>query len=322
MKKKFVSLIHLGNNMWQKPGNTRLHAREEIDSLYRDYMLTDEEVFKEVTAFMAQHGVNTVLIDMGEGVQLKSHPELAVDGSWSREKFREHLKRLRDLGLTPLPKFNFSCGHNAWMKDMGYKVGLPEYTQFCRDIVNETCELYDGPELFHLGLEEEDELSQKINGHPVRISRSAPKKAEDCADLFETCRKNGARPWMWTDPNTVKEFGGDEKFREYIPRDVVMSNWFYGSIHNGMPDLWDVPNVLLYKKLDEWGYDQIPTGSTWSLPANNLRTMAFARQYLTDERLLGFMTASWIQTVPSQKYGLMHDTCCFELAIKKYYPDA
>ena len=320
MKKRFVSLLHLGNNMWQKPGNYKPHNKESIDSIYRETLVTDRDTWREVTDFAAANGVTTILIDMGEAVELKRHPELAVPGSWTREEFREELKRLRANGLEPLPKFNFSCAHNAWMKDWGYKVGFPEFNCFCRDIVDEACELFDGPELFHLGLEEEDARSQEILGQPIVISRKLAKKIEDSNVLFDACRKNGARPWMWTDPDTVNEFGGEKGFREAIPTDVLMSNWFYGSIHNFLPDLWDNPNVALYKKLEEWGYEQIPTGSTWNMPVNMLRTMAFARNYLDDSKLLGFMSASWLMTVPEQKYGIMHDVCCMKLAKDKYYP--
>jgi hypothetical protein len=42
-----------------------------------------------------------------------SHPELAVKGSWSPEKMKSELARLRALGLEPIPKRNFSASHDA-----------------------------------------------------------------------------------------------------------------------------------------------------------------------------------------------------------------
>ena len=318
--KRFVSLIHLGSNMWQKPGCWKPHNKEEIDMIYRDYLLADDESFREVTDFAAENGVTTLLIDMGEAVELKRHPELAVKGSWSQDKFKDELKRIRSLGLEPLPKFNFSLAHNAWMKDMCWKVGLPEYNEFCRDIIDEACELFDGPALFHLGLDEENEFSQFTLGQPISISRSRDKRAGDMNLLFDACRKNGARPWMFVDPATVEELGGEKRFREAVPADVIMANWHYGSIHNGMRDLWDDPHVKLFKELEEWGYDQIPCGSTWCMPVNMLRIARFAREQLDQDKLLGFMSASWLQTTPSQKYGIMHDISCMKLAKDKYYP--
>ena len=41
-EKRFVFLMHLGGNMWQKPGNTKLYKKERIDWLYRDYLVTDD----------------------------------------------------------------------------------------------------------------------------------------------------------------------------------------------------------------------------------------------------------------------------------------
>ena len=109
-------LLHFGCNMWRKEGSFNCHLKDEEESIYRNFLYTDKETWEKVTSFLPSCGINTVLIDMGEGVQYDSHPELAVKGSWTKDEFREELNRLRSLGLTPLPKFNFSAGHNAFMK--------------------------------------------------------------------------------------------------------------------------------------------------------------------------------------------------------------
>jgi hypothetical protein len=317
--KRFVFLMHLGANMWQKPGNARGYKKESIDWLYRDYLVTDDSTWKTVTDFLPGCKINTLLIDMGEAVELKSHPELAVKGSWSREKFKEELKRLRSIGLEPLPKFNFSACHNAWMKEMMYKIGTKEYYDFCRDIIDEAVELFDGPALFHLGMDEEDVGSQVANGHSIVITKSPEQFAEDTGKLFDTCRKNGARPWIWAGTSVFDYYGGKERFVKAVAKDVVLSNYHYGSIHVDADDMYSMPSVLHYKKLEELGYDQIPCASTWVEPTSNLRTMNFAKKYMDDSKLLGFMSAPWHLTIPEMLYGLLHDATCQKLAIEKYY---
>lgn len=321
-EKRFVFLMHLGGNMWQKPGNAKMYKKESIDWLYRDYLVTDDATWKTVTDFLPSCKINTLLIDMGEAVELKSHPELAVSGSWSQEKFKDELKRLRELGLEPLPKFNFSACHNAWMKDMMYKIGAKEYDDFCKDIINEACELFDGPALFHIGMDEEDWSSQQINGHSVIITKSPEKFAEDTRLLFDACLKNGARPWMWAGAQVFDYYGSEKKFVEAVPKDVVLSNYHYGSIHVDAEDMYASPSVRQYKKLEELGYDQIPCASTWSEPTSNLRTMNFAKKHLDDSKLLGFMSAPWHLTIPEMLYGLLHDATCQKLAIETYYTEA
>jgi hypothetical protein len=318
-EKRFVFLMHLGANMWQKPGNARGYKKESIDWLYRDYLVTDDSTWKTVTDFLPGCKINTLLIDMGEAVELKSHPELAVKGSWSREKFKEELKRLRSIGLEPLPKFNFSACHNAWMKEMMYKIGTKEYYDFCRDIIDEAVELFDGPALFHLGMDEEDVGSQVANGHSIVITKSPEQFAEDTGKLFDTCRKNGARPWIWAGTSVFDYYGGKERFVKAVAKDVVLSNYHYGSIHVDADDMYSMPSVLHYKKLEELGYDQIPCASTWVEPTSNLRTMNFAKKYMDDSKLLGFMSAPWHLTIPEMLYGLLHDATCQKLAIEKYY---
>lgn len=318
-EKRFVFLMHLGGNMWQKPDNLRMYKKESIDWIYRDYLPTDDATWHTVTDFLPGCGINTLLIDMGEGVELKSHPELAVRGSWSQEKFKDELKRLRSIGLEPLPKFNFSACHNAWMKDMMYRVGTKEYYQFCNDIIEEACELFDGPALFHLGMDEEDERSQRINGHAVVVTKTPEKFAADTQKLFDACRKGGARPWMWAGVSVLDYYGGEERFAAAVPHDVVLSNYHYSSIHVGSDDMYASPSVRHYKTLERLGYDQIPCASAWLEPTCNLRTMNFAKNYMDDSKLLGFMSAPWHLTVPDLLYGLLHDATCQKLAIEKYY---
>ena len=320
-QKRFISLLHLGGNMWQKPGNAKMYKKESIDWCYRDYLVTDDATWKQITDFLPTCKINTVLIDMGEAVQLKRHPELAVTGSWSQEKFKEELKRLRSIGLEPLPKFNFSSCHNGWMKDMMYRVGTKEFDEFCKDIIDETCELFDGPALFHLGLDEDDWLSQNINGHSVITTRSPEKFAEDTNLLFDTCRKNGARPWMWAGVTAFDYYGSEKMFTEAVGKDVVLSNYHYGSIHVGTDKVFDNAGVAHYKTLERLGYEQIPCASTWCEPTCNLRTMNFAKHHMDDSKLLGFMSAPWHLTIPDMIYGLMHDATCQKLAIEKYYGD-
>ena len=129
-EKMWAMLLHLGSNMWTDSDDPR--TKDEEDFAYRTEMLCDKETWIKVTEFMAKEGFNTLFIDIGEGVLFDSHPEIATKGAWTKNELRADLERLRSLGITPLPKFNFSPCHSAWMGDWAFKLGLPEYYEFCK----------------------------------------------------------------------------------------------------------------------------------------------------------------------------------------------
>ena len=274
-KKMWAFMIQLGNNMWDKKGRQTPYIKDEEESIYRDFLYTDKEIWNEITAFLPSCGINTLLIDMGEGIRLDSHPELAVEGSWSKEEFRKELQRLRSLGLTPIPKYNFSCGHNAWLQEYAYMVGTETYDHVCRDIVEEVIALFDTPEFFHLGLEEEDYANQR--SQPVAVIRNPAKKIQDATALFDICRSHGVRPWIWCNYVCIDSYGGEEAFRAAIPKDVLISNWFYGFVPSDPTTYGENQSLALYTKLGQWGYEQMPTSSTYGSHLSSKMTMKYFR---------------------------------------------
>lgn len=306
-------LLHLGSNMWGKKGGPKKYP--PLDSHYHETMYCDKEVWKKVVDALPGFGINTLLIDMGEGVQLDSHPELAIPGSWTKEEFKEELERIRSLGITPLPKFNFSCAHNAWMQEYGYMVGTETYYKVCEDVITETIEMFGNPEYFHLGLEEEDAGIQ--SSFPIKIIRSPAKKTEDAKALFKVCLDKGVRPWIWVDRDTMKAFGGEEAFQKNISKEVLISNWYYPTVTNPKYQDW----VGLYNKLAEWGYDQIPTCSTIETPFNPGQTMCYCKETVKPGSVKGFMTAPWVFTRPEWYYRILSDAHIFGEGKKRFYKE-
>jgi len=104
-KNMWCLMLCLSYNMWEDSP-----TRPSVSG--RKFGLTlecDKKVWDEVTELAAKEGCNSILIDVGDGVKYKSHPEIAVEGAWEPEYLREELNRLRGLGLTPYPKVNFSA---------------------------------------------------------------------------------------------------------------------------------------------------------------------------------------------------------------------
>ena len=102
------NLLHLSYNMWRDRPVKEDDPRQGATT-YQPYLRFDEKLWEELTKRMADVGMNLVVIDLGDGVQYESHPEIAVQNAWSVERLRKELARLRKLGLEPIPKLNFSA---------------------------------------------------------------------------------------------------------------------------------------------------------------------------------------------------------------------
>lgn len=317
-RKIWAILLRLGVNTEAKPGDCRPYEMED-EFRYHEEIFCDKETFHKVTEYLPTQGINTVLIDIHEAVKLDSHPELAVEGSWSKEDFKKELQRLRELGLNPIPKFNFSCAHNAWLKDYANQVGTDTYRKVCEDIVKEIIEIFDTPEFFHLGMDNEGIEYQSYS--PVKIVRSWKQKTEDACALFDICLKNGVRPWIWLNAKNVEEFGGQERFRENIPKDVLISNACYMSVHPADVGEKLAPNTEIFNKLDEWGYEQVPVCNRKNWAPNTVQTLRYGKGQVSEESIRGYLIAPWVPTMPDYYYELLFNADMLRFAMETVYPE-
>ena len=108
------ALLHLGSNMWGDypagPDDLAKSAEEEkthpnpispsgSPTPYHSYLQCRDDLWKKSVDRLAEKKMNLVFIDLGEGIAYPSHPELAVAGTWSVEKTRAELARIRSLGI-------------------------------------------------------------------------------------------------------------------------------------------------------------------------------------------------------------------------------
>ncbi|NLM78228.1 MAG: Tat pathway signal protein [Ruminococcaceae bacterium] len=283
-------LIHLGYNMWQEKDAP--NGREYINA--SETLRFDKPVWDEVMSRLAAAGATTVVIDLGEGVQYKSHPEIASKGAWTVEKLREELARIRALGLQPIPKLNFSAAHDEWLGPYARCVSSDLYYQVCRDLIHEVIDLFDRPPLFHIGMDEETSNHQR--NYLYALVRQGDLWWHDLFFYLEEIEKKGVRPWVWSD----YIWNHPQLFLDRMPKSVLQSNWFYSSFFDGHPD--NERYINAYRLLDEHGYEQVPTGSNWSKSNNFPDTIDFALEQLNKTRLRGFFQTVWKPTVYERKH--------------------
>lgn len=307
-KKMWVYMIKLSTNMWGDAGGDWKYAPFETE------LSTDDTIWKEVIDFLPSQGFNTVLIDVGDAIEYESHPEISIKGAWSKDKLKEQLQYMRSLGLTPIPKLNFSAGHDPWMKEYSRMVSTSIYYKVCEDLIKEVAELFDYPEFFHLGMDEEEPADQ--NHVAYVVARQKDLWWHDAYFFFNVCEKVGARPWVWADACWHRP----EEYLSRMPKSVLQSNWAYHRIKKTPEGGYDVP-YSTYLKLEEAGFEQVPTSSTWEVWYNSKETMELAKEHIAPDRLRGFMTCAWMFTRPYAKYALLHDALQFGLAKQEVFPE-
>jgi hypothetical protein len=298
-------LLHLSFNFWDDRPESKtvaqLHHRLRSDDLR-----CDDTAWDAVIQALHAAGANQVIIDIGDGVRFDSHPEIAVNGAWSKERLSAELAKIRELGITPIPKFNFSAGHDEWMGTFARMISTPAYYDFCRDMIAEASELFGRPEYFHIGMDEENEHNQHEYRHAV--IRQHELWYEDLHFYADEVVRRGSRPWMWSD----KVWEDETRFLSKVSRDIVQSNWYYGLDFNGPrqplrgEETFQEPcHIDWFSKLDEAGFDQVPAGSNYATSQNIELLAEYAGKAISPNRLLGFMQTTWYPTLSSEQDRLV-----------------
>lgn len=299
----WAALLHLGMNMW--------HDQKAPLKPVRDWLWFEEPVWRDVTQAMHDVGMNMIVIDLGEGMEFKKHPELAVKGTWSQDKMRRELDRLRGLGLEPIPKLNFSSIHDAWLGEYQWMLSTSEYYRVVEDTIGEAIEVFDKPRFMHLGWDEEESGGLQKR-YDLRLERHGDLWWHDFLFTLKLVEARGVRPWVWH----------AQDFKEWItrcPKTVIASWAMYGRTYDvkKVDVARHVEMIQRFKGLDDAGFDQIPCATTWvpghyakyHIKQNDVNfplTVAHCRSVTSPKRLKGFLMAPWMPTDTKNRDILLH----------------
>ena len=309
-------MIYLGNNMWNDPDSlTRFNKN---DPRYYTEMYTSRDAWRKITDYLAETGFNTLVIDLGEGLQYESHPEISCKGAWSKQEMAAEIARLKTKGITCVPKINFATTHDAWMGKYARMVSTPEYYQVVGDLIDEVCELFKPP-LIHLGFDEESRreihMQNEYGYSCYRLGELYKKDLNFCIDRAE---KHGVRPWLWAGLSCFHM----QDFLASTPKEAVISTYNYGEIRNMflLPD-YTQQHMQAFKVLSDNGYDQIPTCSTCYDYYSVDDTFWYTLENVDRKRLLGMFTTPWYRTGDEDIYTHFADAKLFAAARNKYFPE-
>lgn len=301
--------VEVGHNMWcDYPTEQMLKGRtlEEAAALLPEdkrpdfTMRCDDGQYRKVVDYAVSKGVNMIVLDLGEALFYPSHPELAIEGTWSVEKMQNEIRRLNAMGVEVVPKLNFSTTHNGWMKDYRHMVSSEPYQRFCEDVIRDAYEIFGHPRFFHVGYDEETVWHQSQMAYQMR--RTGEVWWADFLHILEHVHSLGARPMLWSDAGW-----DDPTFFERCPKYCVMQNWYYDECNGGFDleknNTDDHKRLAEYTALDAAGFDQIPCGTNWvgwarlrdGVGADDVigQLVDYGRRNISKEHLFGFMMAPW-----------------------------
>ena len=288
---KTIYLAHLGYNMWKEAPVDRIdgiHACSKpfVPQATASYDLRfDMDVWEKIVSGLQAAKSDTLLLDIGEGMVYDRHPELAVNGSWTKQRLADEVSRLKGLGIQVLPKLNFSTAHDEWLGIYARMVSTPQYYQVCQDVIDEVAEVFQGAPLFFLGMDEENWPAQCT--YKYAVVRQEELWWHDLYFYIKAAEKHGMRPWIFAD--YVHEH--PDVFWKNISHDILLTNWYYGDFRKE-----DEQYYHWYIDLAERGFDQVPCGSNWDYTDNLQKTLDYVKP-LPQEHILGIMQTVWHPTI-------------------------
>ena len=234
-----AALLYLGTNTWREEDNTDGVA--DPFEVFSPRLRCDKAIWNEYTLYLRECGVNTLIINLGDGFRYDSHPELAVDGAWTVDEMRTEIARLKGLGFELIPMLNFSGAHDIWLGASAHMIATVPYYRVCADRIDEVCAIFE-PKYVHIGMDSESFETQKDFFYAV--VRHKEQWWHDVYFFTDRIIGNGARAIIYADKMTE----GSEAFFKGLPPSVVVSETY-----NGSEDA-----LARIKTTNENGYDQLP----------------------------------------------------------------
>ncbi len=298
MNNNYMFKLFLGDNIADdSPARVTVRGTK-----YYTKLNTDKETWEEIAKKAIEFGFNSVLIELADGVKYKSHPEIAIDGAWEVDELKEELRKLRDMGLTLYPKLNFSTAHDAWLGVYSRMISTPEYYTVARDLISEVIDIFDTPEMMHIGLEDEGHHSQVR--YDYVCFRQHDLYWHDYKFLIDCVREKGVRPWVSVDPYIVSK----DKFLEYTDKDVVISPMHEGNFYAGPTPI--APNTITesgkrlfsFTDLPDLGYDVIPLFLSKSTRVAVSQILNYVHTQVNQEKVKSMLITPDCITTQSTKY--------------------
>ena len=320
--KKWTLMVLMSYNMWGD------EAQPE--------MPFDEDMWDWILDECVRCGFNHILLDVGDGIQYSSHPEISVKNAWSHARVHKEIARCKEKGITIIPKINFSSFHCNWLKQYARMISSDIYYKVAADLIREIYNVFEQPEYIHLGMDEED-LNMAKN-RQYAIARHGELYWHDLRYLVDCVADTGAKAAIWYDAAFVNP---EEYRKRFDINEVLLCPWYYWSLkpenftrmedfpyrnqfdHLNMTYIEELPRL---KNFREQGVDYCKEGqyylpTSWPTRPNNTWNLMEFLMDAPDENILGHIVAPWCATKWEYKYKYDHAFDDFVKAKANFYPD-
>ncbi len=332
MKKMWSILVHLGVGF--SPNS------KDVKTLCWDDSTWDMIVDGSVKA-----GLNTIVLDVNDGMEFASHPEIAINGAWSIDRMKKEIHRCRELGLALIPKLNFSAAHSMWLGVYHRMTSTPTYYKVCNDLIKEVYEVFEHPEYIHIGMDEED--IKHVRNRDYVMCRQGELYWHDLRFLIDCVKETGAMPWMWSCPL----FSDPEGYKKHIgPKEVLLSPWHYNAVRKehwthistraeyvayynegeyasmGIEYVEQDPFLVRFMELAlplmKEGYLYAPCVSVFNrCPHNTHDIVEYFKENAPDDQIIGYMTAPWFRTLPEKEQYFAESFDLIKIAKEDFYSE-
>ncbi len=313
MKNKiWALLVYLSENQWLDRVNYGRKKPIRFDEDFWQYILSES----------VKCGINTIILDVGDGIQYDRFPEISAPGAWSKIKVLEKVEECRSLGIELVPKLNFATPHDHWLGEYSRMVSTETYYRVCKAVIKEAYEAFDMPKYFHIGMDEED--AKHVKANQLAIFRQGDLYWHDLRFLIDTVKELGTTPWMWSCPL----FTEPEEYAKHIsPDEVILSPWYYNAFRKehwtpvdsrmeyavyynegeykslNMKWVEEDPFLARFREvavpLSKKGYKYVPCASVFNRCVHNHHDLIeYIKENVDDENIVGFMSTPWMPTVP------------------------
>ena len=307
----WATLVHIGTNLWHEEGNTRCDCSTLYHTPASPHLRFDKDVYYRYVDEMKAAGLNCIIIDLADAMIFDSHPELAIEGSFTKEQMRAELDRLNELGFEVVPKLNFSATHDTWLKEYSRMLSTEIYYKVCKDLIDEVCELFE-PRYFHIGFDEEG-LEHQAK-YDYIVIRNNDLWWHDLCYLAKCVEENGARAMVWADYARERP----DEFVEKLPKSVIPVNWYYFVDYG--EDISEKMRIRVapFDILEAHGFDQMPAGSVEYFKENMELLVKYCKNSISKEQLLGFIQTTWTSVEPENEAKLSKGTDALRIAKELY----
>lgn len=319
--KKWTLMVQLSRNQWEK-----VYPALDFEEEMWDWIL--EEAHK--------NGFNHILLDVGDGIQYSSHPEISTQNAWSHRRVHKELARCRELGITVIPKLNFSSFHCNWLKQYARMISSDIYYKVAAELIREVYEVFEHPEYIHIGMDEEDINMAK--NREYAICRHGNLYWHDLRYLIDCVADTGAKAVIWYDAAFVNPA---EYRKRFDTNEVLLCPWYYWGLkpenftkmadfpyrgqfdHLKLDVIEDLPRLKNFREQGiaycEAGQEYLP--ASWPARPNNTWNLMEFLMDAPDENILGHIIAPWAATKSEYKEKFEQAFRDFKAARAHFYPD-